>query len=245
MGNAIKFTEEGSIDVSFSVSENNGDDLVLQGIVKDTGIGISDEKKGMIFQSFTQADDSITRKYGGTGLGLSIVKSLLIQMGGDISVQSPVDHNRGTAFTFSLKLKLPSKRTLPTSDTQLEKLAFKKDLHILIVDDNKTNLLVAKKMLKKLGAKVTTAETGREAIGIVQTNDYDMVLMDIQMPEMDGYETTVEIRKLNYKKPIVALSANAYSDHVQNSLNSGMNGHLHKPYNENQLYQIVSKFTEQ
>jgi PAS domain S-box-containing protein len=245
VGNAIKFTDEGTIDIVFSTVRSDGHEIVIQGIVKDSGIGIPKEKEGLIFQSFTQADDSVTRKYGGTGLGLSIVKSLLQQMEGDITVQSPVDATlkRGTAFTFTLKLSLPTPqvKTPAVADNGIQ-LSFNRPMRILVVDDNKVNLLVARKMLRKLGADVTTAENGYQAIDMVKANDYDLVFMDIQMPEIDGYDTTSEIRKMAYTKPIVALSANAYSDHIQNSINAGMNGHLQKPFNEKQIFETVNKF---
>jgi len=246
VGNAIKFTDDGLIDVSFLLTKSSAKEVVIKGVVRDTGIGVPEEKKKLIFESFTQADDTVTRKYGGTGLGLSIVKSLLQQMDGDISIESPADpgSKKGSSFTFTLKLKLPEHITKQESPTiKPETYTFDKHLKILIVDDNKINLLVAKKMLKKFGAEVTTADNGFQAIDLIKTSDdYDLIFMDIQMPEIDGYETTVEIRKLDFSKPIVALSANAYSDHIKNSLASGMNGHVQKPYNEKQLFDAVNKY---
>jgi signal transduction histidine kinase/CheY-like chemotaxis protein len=248
IGNAIKFTFEGTVEIAFSLLENNNGEVVIQGVVKDTGIGIPKEKESAIFQSFTQADEAVTRKYGGTGLGLSIVKSLLLQMNGDIRVQSPVDPilNTGSAFTFRLTLKLPVQQAGPASPVNAggKKRAFTKSLHFLIVDDNAVNLLVAKKMVQKFGAKVTTAKSGKEAINLVAANDYDMVLMDVQMPDLDGHDATRELRKLNYTKPIVALSANAYADDIQNSLHAGMNDHLQKPYTEEKLFQMLARYVE-
>ena len=248
LGNAIKFTEQGTVDIVFSLLESKNGEATIHGIVKDTGIGIAKEKAKVIFQSFTQADDATTRRYGGTGLGLSIVRNLLLQMSGDISVQSPVDPmlNRGSAFTFIFKLKLPETPSLkePDINSNIGKTVFKRPLHILIVDDNKVNLLVAKKMVKKFGAEVSTAENGLEAINLVKSKSFDLVLMDIQMPVLNGYETTIELRKMNYTKPIIALSANAYKDDVQNSLNSGMNDHIPKPYTQEQLFQKIVQFVE-
>jgi len=247
IGNAIKFTDNGSVGISFSLLENRSDGITIQGIVRDTGIGIPVEKEKLIFQSFTQADNTITRKYGGTGLGLSIVKSLLQQMDGDISIQSPADPilNRGSVFTFSLKLKLPVTQLEAAPVAPQERLMFKKKQHILIVDDNNVNLLVAKSMVKKFGATVTTVDSGIEAIEMVKANDcYDMILMDIQMPKLNGHDATRQLRKLNFTKPIVALSANAYSEDVQNSLNSGMNDHVQKPYTEIQLFQKMKEFID-
>ncbi len=243
VSNAIKFTEQGAIEITLSLIESKEDKVTIQGVVKDSGIGVPKEKANAVFQSFTQADDSVTRKFGGTGLGLSIVKNLLLQMGGDITVLSPTDvvNNLGSAFSFTLHLKQPFQ---PADNPDTEKLCFKNLLRILIVDDNKVNLMVAKKMLRKFGADVTIVENGFDAINLVKekSNDYDIILMDIQMPEIDGYNTSIEIRKLNYLKPIVAVTANAYSDHQQRSKDSGMNGHLQKPFNEKQLFEMVTEF---
>ncbi|HEY8934551.1 MAG TPA: ATP-binding protein [Cyclobacteriaceae bacterium] len=248
IGNAIKFTDNGSVGISFSLLDSKDGEVTIQGVVRDTGIGIPVDKEKLIFQSFTQADNTITRKYGGTGLGLSIVKSLLQQMNGDISIKSPADLvlNRGSEFTFTLKLKLPDKPVAePTAIVPTEKLRFNKKQHILIVDDNTVNLLVAKSMVRKFGATVTTVESGIEAIELIKANDcYDMVLMDIQMPKLNGHDATRQLRKLNFTKPIVALSANAYSEDVQNSLNSGMNDHVQKPYTEIQLFKKMKEFIE-
>jgi CheY-like chemotaxis protein len=167
-------------------------------------------------------------------------------MNGDISVQSPADPvlNRGSVFTFSLRLKLPAKQVSQASaiSNGREKLVFKKSMHFLIVDDSKVNLLVAKMMVQKFGGKVTTAESGTEAINLAKANEFDVVLMDVQMPELDGHQATMELRKLNYAKPIIALSANAYSEDIQKSLDAGMNGHLQKPFTEEKLFQKIIQF---
>jgi PAS domain S-box-containing protein len=243
ISNAMKFTEEGGIEVNFSLQELKDDEVTISGEVKDTGSGIPKDKLDVIFQSFTQADDSITRKYGGTGLGLSIVKNLVTHMKGTIVVNSPVDPvlNRGSVFRFSLKLKLPAKKAQRVESGNIEtKLRFNKALHILVVDDNPVNLLVAKKMIQKFGAKVTIAESGYNAIDLVKREEYDLILMDIQMPGINGFETALEIRRLNYIKPIIALSANAYDDDIQSSLSSGMNDHIKKPYSEQHLFEVIN-----
>jgi signal transduction histidine kinase len=246
VGNAIKFTEEGSISISLSLSENKEEEVVIRGEVRDTGVGILKEKEKLIFESFTQADETVTRKFGGTGLGLSIVKSLLLLMKGDIASVSPaeVGLNKGSIFAFTLALKVPKKMPVQeqTNSVDKESITFGRPLHILIVDDNQVNLLVAKKMVSRFGAEVSTAESGIGAINLVKANNYDMVLMDIQMPELNGYETTVELRKLGYTKPVIALSANAYSDDIQKSFESGMNDHMQKPYTLQQLFQRMSQF---
>ncbi|MBT1703958.1 response regulator [Chryseosolibacter indicus] len=244
IGNAIKFTNDGEIKIDFSVLELKNDYVVIQGSVADTGIGITKEAQQKIFQSFTQADNSISRKYGGTGLGLNIVQSLVEMMQGQIKVESPVDviKGRGSVFTFTARFELPARKMNSNIvSVRQEKRFFEKKLNVLIVDDNAVNLLVAKKMMQKFGAEVTTAERGLEAIGYVKQNQYDLVLMDIQMPEVDGYETTRRLRALDFSQPIIALSANAYAEDIENSFKAGMNDHLQKPFTERELFQVVNK----
>lgn len=245
ISNAIKFTEEGSIAVRFTLHGRRSEELTIHGAVTDTGPGIPKEKMDVIFQSFTQADDSITRKYGGTGLGLSIVKNLLTQMNGSITVESPADPiiNTGTTFHFSLILKSSGRAPAETPKSSLPvKLVFENPAAILVVDDNPMNLLVAKKMLKKFGAQVTITQSGYDAIDLIKRTQFDMVLMDIRMPGLNGYETASEMRKLDFKMPIVALSANGYEEDLRNSIESGMNDHITKPYTEAHLFEVVNKY---
>ncbi len=247
IGNAIKFTEQGSVDVTFELLRREDKEIWVQGSVIDTGVGIPEEKLEMIFQSFTQADETVSRKYGGTGLGLSIVKSLLMQMRGGISVQRKEAPQQGAAFIFYFQLGLPDheekKEDMPLGGA-LQKRAFAQSWRILVVDDSPLNLLVAKKMLGNLGAQVTTANSGEEAIDHVRANTYDLVLMDIQMPDLNGYEATAQLRILHFDGPIVALSANAYEEDVQTSLAMGMNGHINKPYSEEHLFEKIQQLMQ-
>ncbi len=242
LSNSIKFTSQGQINVQFDLHESLGDEITIKGSVTDTGIGIAKEAQEKIFQSFNHADNSVTRKYGGTGLGLSIVKSLVELMHGSISVQSPVDTdlNTGTCFTFTIKLKALQKLKV-IREAARNNRTLQNSPHILIVDDNPVNLIVAKKMVENFGGKVTTTDCGITAIKLVKENSFDLILMDIQMPQQDGHETTRQLRKLNYKMPIIALSASAYKDDVQNSSNAGMNDHLQKPFTETELFQAITK----
>lgn len=245
VGNAIKFTEKGFIEISFKPVSHANDELVLEGKVKDTGVGILPDKLDHIFQSFTQADDSVTRKYGGTGLGLTIVENLVKMMGGKVSVTSVHEGpEHGSTFTFTIKLIAKGTAQIAKNDSN-EKPVFKKPLHILVVDDNKVNLVVARRILQGLGTTVTVAESGEQAIELARETEFDLILMDIQMPGMDGYHTTKELRSRNFNKPILALSANVFNEHIEKSIDSGMNGHLEKPYTPKQLFDIISKHTEQ
>jgi PAS domain S-box-containing protein len=245
VGNAIKFTEKGSVDVTFTKLATDGRDIVLCGEVKDTGIGIPKEKEKIIFESFAQADDSVTRKYGGTGLGLTIVENLLKQMDGKIEVINNADPGTtGTIFRFTFKLQenqIATKSSIQENAVVMKK-NFQRAFNILVVDDNDINRLIARKILESFGAVVTMAATGPDAITLIQSKDFDMIFMDIQMPGMDGYETTRAIRSLNFKNPIIALSANAFNEHVQQSLEAGMNGHLTKPFTPQQIQQVVAKY---
>jgi signal transduction histidine kinase/CheY-like chemotaxis protein len=242
IGNSIKFTSEGEINVKFSLLEEIGDRVLIQGMVKDTGIGIAKEAQDRIFQSFDQADNSVTRKYGGTGLGLSIVKNLVKLMDGTIAVHSPIDKtgNNGSCFTFTVKLTVPEKAVKHPAAGRNDK-TFKNAIRVLIVDDNPVNLIVARKMVEKFGAEVTTIDSGLKAIKLVTEKEFDLVLMDIQMPELDGHDTTRQLRELNYTKPIVALSASAYKEDIQNSFKAGMNDHLQKPFTEAELFRVINE----
>ncbi len=243
VSNAIKFTSRGDISVRFSLFSNLADSVIIRGKVADTGMGIPVDKEQLIFQNFTQADESVTRKFGGTGLGLSIVKSLLQLMDGDIAVQSPADQatGQGSIFTFSLNLKRTLEKA-PTHSNTGDGLAFPKPMTVLVVDDNPINVLVARKMLLNLHATVVTAESGAEAIELVKTRSFDMILMDIQMPDLDGYQTTSAMRGLGYNGPIVALSASAFVEDVRKSLAAGMNGHVQKPFTQQLLFDAIMKY---
>ncbi len=242
ISNSIKFTNEGGIDIKFSALKENNNEILIQGTITDTGVGIAKEAQARIFQSFDQADNSVTRKYGGTGLGLSIVKSLVELMNGTIGVQSPanLEMRNGSRFTFTLKLKVSEKEVEQHVATKNNK-TLKNVMRVLIVDDNPINLIVARKMVQNFGAEVTTTDSGKGAIKLVKEKEFDLVLMDIQMPELDGHATTQELRKLNFMKPIVALSASAYKEDIQNSFKSGMNDHLQKPFTEAELFRIINE----
>lgn len=243
ISNAIKFTTAGSIQVEFTQVKREDNRSTIQGRIVDTGIGIPSDKVDLIFESFTQADDTVTRRYGGSGLGLSIVKSLLKQMEGDIAVKSPANNRtkRGSAFTFTMTLELQPEAARTPEVKRDGRLQFSTALNILLVDDNPVNLLVAEKILKRLGATVTTAVSGEQAIEMVKTKSFDVVMMDIQMPGLDGHQASMEIRKLQFKRPIIALSANAYKEDMLKSLSAGMNDHIEKPFTDVQLFETISK----
>ncbi|HOX84241.1 MAG TPA: ATP-binding protein, partial [Chryseolinea sp.] len=238
ISNAVKFTHTGSIDVKCSVEQEQKNICWVRIEVVDTGVGIPTEKLSTIFESFSQADESITRKYGGTGLGLTIVKQLVELQDGRITVSSKV--NEGSRFIVFIPYGIGKTRKIesPKNDTGLKEINAS-ELYVLLVEDNDINRLYAKSILKKWQCHTDTAENGLVAIEKIKNNSYDVVLMDIQMPVMDGYETTQAIRMMDSeicKVPIVALTANATKADVDRCKAAGMDDYLPKPFTPEDLY---------
>ncbi len=243
IGNAIKFTEKGEIKITVDLVAENTDTLELKFSIADTGIGIPKDKLQYIFEGFTQASNETTRKYGGTGLGLTIVKQLLELQGGSIQVESTV--GVGSVFIFNLTFiksghVTEQKKELPVS---MPDISPTEELSILLVEDNTLNQLLAKKVITNWKWKVEIAENGLIAVQKVRDNNYDLVLMDIQLPEMDGYEATGKIRKtLPLPKcniPIIAMTAHAISGEEEKCIKAGMNDYMSKPFEEQVLYNKI------
>jgi len=243
IGNALKFSDKGAIEVGFfKQSVTNG--IINLGVrVKDTGIGISEEKLERIFERFNQAEDSITRNYGGTGLGLSIVKTLIQLQNGTIEVSS--EPGRGTEFVFTIPYTVADEQI--THDHHLNTEALKSivttSLKILVVDDNVMNQSLMKHVLMQWGASFSIVSNGVEAINELKAAAFDIVLMDIQMPQMDGYTATRHIRdELKTDIPIIAMTAHAMAGEREKCLSHGMNEYLSKPINEDLLFEMIGKF---
>jgi PAS domain S-box-containing protein len=245
ISNAIKFTETGSIHVKCFVHKKEKRKYQIKFEVIDTGIGIPRNKLDTIFESFSQADASVTRKYGGTGLGLTIVKQLVEMQGGTISVKSKV--NEGSTFSFILPYlrgTVDSGRLVNSTKT-LDNRKKLKGVRVLLVEDNDINRLYAQSILKSWGCKVEPAENGLIAVDKVKNQTFDIVLMDIQMPLMDGFEATKSIRSLAKPKnqlPIIALTANATSKDMAKCIAEGMNECMAKPFTPEDIYRVISKF---
>jgi signal transduction histidine kinase/HPt (histidine-containing phosphotransfer) domain-containing protein len=246
LGNAIKFTQEGSINVHVSGNETNNNQLEFTFSVTDTGIGIPEDKLNTIFENFSQADLSTTRKYGGTGLGLSISKKLVELMGGSIHVESKLDE--GSRFYFNVVLEKGDEQAVQKQlsiekyqkNVDLTELNQKSIQHILVIDDNHANLKVAEKFLNKYGYKPYLEPDVEKAFEVMKRTCFDVVLMDIEMPEMDGLEATRKIRNgevgnQNIQVPIIAMTAHALSSHRQKCFEAGMNDYITKPVNFNEL----------
>jgi len=248
ISNALKFTQTGEVKVSISLKRKlDSSTALISFCVKDSGIGITKEQLSKLFVPFSQADSSTTRKYGGTGLGLVITKNIIQALGGDIEINSK--KNIGTEVYFELEFLVKSweKNNEQVCNLNKKKINTNKldGIEILLVEDNEINQLVAKLMLEKVGIHVTIANNGKEGVEkyLQNPNLYQLILMDLQMPIMSGYDATKEIRKTNLNIPIIALTAAAMIEDKQKALEAGMDEHLSKPINKEELYRVISHFT--
>ncbi len=250
IGNAIKFTEQGSVIIHIDVHERRSEEVLLHCSVTDTGIGIAPEKLTTIFDEFTQAESDHTRRFGGTGLGLAICKRLVEMQGGSLSATSEV--GKGSTFTFIIPFHIATAE-LPTtqSDNQQPSTSNQpsttlRDLRILLAEDNKMNVMVAQVALKHAipGVHIDVAANGRIAVEMAQQADYDLILMDVQMPEMDGYDAAKAIRALNgprSRTPIIAMTANVMRIEADRYEGAGMSGIIPKPFKQEMLVEAIAK----
>lgn len=236
INNALKFTENGTITVNSKLIHKSPDNCSVNFEVQDTGIGIPKDKLESIFESFSQGSVEINRKYGGTGLGLTIVKRLVSLMGGKISVSSEV--NNGSVFSFNLDFKIGEALVPSTVNTIIDEKVFI-NKKILLVEDNKINQMITKKILEKKRMVCELCETGEDAIGKMQMNKYDLVLMDVHLPGINGTIATEEIRKFNSHTPIIALTAISLNENREMLLSFGMNDVITKPFNPDNFYKII------
>ena len=241
LGNAMKFTSQGTVEFSCHVSPMGDDQVHLTVTVSDTGIGIAPEKQAKIFNRFEQTDTSSTRKYGGSGLGLSLVKMLLDLMQGDIHLHSEI--GKGSSFVVDLNLPIGHQDYKPEYIAELDHK--KLDGLVLVVDDFAANQLMAKMLLEKMGLQVDIAEDGQVALDKLEANTYDLVLMDVQMPEMDGLQATRVLRSQPWAMqniPVIAMTANAMPRHREECLAAGMNDFIAKPVEYDFLKQMILKW---
>ncbi len=239
VGNALKFTKDGEVKVIAQLLKKIEDDVTLYFEVQDTGIGISEEQQKVIFEGFEQGSIQINREYGGTGLGLTIVKSLLGLFDSKIELKS--DLGEGSSFFFELKLK--------SKDSVMDDIPFEitqkdydfKGLHLLIVEDNKINQVITKKMLTKKEITSDIASNGMEAVELARKNPYDAILMDIHMPGISGEEATIEIRKFDGHTPIIALTAISLDDSLESFYAAGCNDVVTKPFKPEVFYQKIGE----
>lgn len=238
LSNAIKFTSQGSISFEVKKVFSTSTKATVQFIVRDTGIGIPKEKHKEIFESFTQADINTTRKYGGTGLGLAIIKKLIAMFNSELFLES--EEGKGSMFYFTLELKINENRKLFINEEKARSLQTFKGVRVLIAEDNPVNLSVAKRFLLKWGIEVHEATNGREALEKFKTNKYDVLLIDLEMPEMDGATAVREIRKLDGSVAAVAFTAAVYDNMQADLLQKGFTDFIHKPFRPEDLHAKIS-----
>ena len=246
VNNALKFTEEGQITVSVNLIEKRGNFIDIYFSIKDTGIGIHEEKIKTLFKPFNQSDPSITRNYGGTGLGLSISAKLVSLMGGKISV---ISSSKGSEFLFNVTLESDNNSTKVYTGSKLNSNFIEKDLFekiplsILVAEDNDLNRKLILKVLKVMGYSVDTAINGLEVVNKVMDTHYDIIFMDVQMPEMDGITATKDIIDLNLTKPIIiAVTANSTKEDRDFCLASGMDDYISKPISIVDIQNLIKKW---
>ncbi len=245
MGNAYKFTPAGEILIRCEQVRENDERSFLKFTISDTGIGMDDATLGSIFTEFTQADASISRKYEGTGLGLTITKHLVELLGGQIGVESVV--GKGSTFCFTLPFVegKPVQQDRHHSGTDYKAV---RNLNVLLAEDNRINQIVIQKFLEKFGHQVSIAHNGVEAVEMHKTNEYDLILMDVRMPEMDGPTATRMIRSLGEGKeeiPIIAATADAVVEHVEGYFEAGMDAYVSKPLDWGQLVLTINKVMDE
>nr|WP_298993633.1 ATP-binding protein [uncultured Polaribacter sp.] len=236
LNNAIKFTEKGRVNLNIKKGLQIDGKVNVHTEVTDTGIGIPKSKQKKIWEPFTQASTSTTRIYGGTGLGLPIVKSIIEVMGSKIILRSKV--GKGSRFYFKLKLDVAKEEKIVNTAKEIKFNGEK----LLLVEDNPINVMVGKQILIKSNLKVESVINGQQAVDKLKEENYDIVLMDINMPVMDGYKATKEIRKFNSEVPILALSAEVFSEVKDKISDCGMNGFIYKPFTPNNLLSNVKDF---
>jgi len=253
LSNAMKFTTHGQISIRCRLDKSSSFRLsYINFEVIDTGIGISQEQLPLIFESFTQADTSTTRRFGGTGLGLSIARELVRMMGGDISVISTP--GKGSCFAFTIAL-IPVEKVfegaLPQRTSISDQPLTRSGIRVLVVEDNPDNLDLCCQILRLLKCSIQTAVNGMDALEKLKQEEFDIVLMDCQMPVMDGYKATVKLRELEQAEgrqrrvPVIALTGNAFEEDLDYSRNNGMDDHLAKPYHIRQLVEVINRWTGQ
>lgn len=245
INNAIKFTNEGKVTVRATLNRKSDDSTVIDFEVADTGIGIAPDKIASIFESFTQASADTSRKFGGTRLGLAITRKLLEMMNSEIKLES--EPGKGSVFYFSLGMKNSNVRPVVNSDTNFNnELKSLRGLKILVADDNHINIVMIKQFMKKWEVECDTAENGSIALSMAMENHYQLILMDLEMPVMDGYQSTAAIRNLGgeYFKnlPIIALTASSVNEIKDKACMVGINDFVSKPFNPKDLYRKIEAY---
>ena len=256
LANAIKFTEQGEVSIHVNQIKEENNTVTLLISVHDTGIGISSEIRSKLFKPFSQADGSTTRKYGGTGLGLVISSELVSCMGGVLDCDSTLGNGSHFFFTIPLGIVSETETEEPRSDSSRGSIGIEENgsllkiIHALVVEDNETNQEVVFAMLKKLDCEVTLVSNGQEALELLTENSFDLIFMDCQMPVMDGYQATAEIRRREEKEglghhiPTIALTANVVEGDREKCLSAGMDDYVAKPFKQDDIAEILARWAQ-
>jgi CheY-like chemotaxis protein/HPt (histidine-containing phosphotransfer) domain-containing protein/two-component sensor histidine kinase len=245
--NAIKFTEQGHVYVRVTLQDIKNKPYIKFDI-EDTGIGIPEEKQKAIFESFSQADTSTTRKFGGSGLGLTITKQLAEMLGGELTLSS--EEGKGSVFTLTIPVGLKLKDLTPldrdkVADNFDQNLNFNElsfEGKILVAEDSKANQILIKSLLKKLGLAVEIVDDGKKAVQKAESEEFDLIFMDMQMPNMNGYQAAEYLRRHNYHLPIIALTAHAMKGDDNKCINAGCNDYLPKPIDRSKLVKVLQEY---
>lgn len=247
LGNATKFTSQGEINIFVRHFTFDKDNIGVEIKIKDSGVGVAAEHIGHLFEPFTQADSSTTRRFGGTGLGLALSRKIARLLGGDVNIHS-LGLGKGCTAIFRVIVKaangvLFAEETGSIEKTNKVKVPTKK-INVLLVEDNHDNQELIALILKTSDFEVDIANDGEEAVNMAMTNSYDVILMDMQMPVLDGYAATTQLRSHGYNKPIIALTAHAMKEDILNTKKVGCNAHIAKPIDADKLLKIVQEFSE-
>jgi PAS domain S-box-containing protein len=242
VGNAVKFTQNGSVELSAHLLNEDDSFQTVRFCVRDTGIGILKKNYDLVFQSFRQEDESVSRNFGGTGLGLAITKRIVERMNGRIGVESK--KNKGSCFFFDLTLEKVPNSQFHLGSEQKEVAIQLSHFNILVAEDNPMNQMLIQSLFSKDGIPFQMVNDGYEVFEALDKNPFDVILMDIQMPKMDGLTTVKELRKRNIQTPVLALTANVSSEEINHYLQCGMSDHVPKPFKKNELYQKILNVLE-
>jgi signal transduction histidine kinase len=242
VSNAVKFTQQGNVTIEVRLQHMDQENVEIHFSVADTGIGIPEDKLQAIFEKFAQAHASTSRNFGGTGLGLSISKKLLELMGSHIHVESTL--GKGSVFSFTLNLKLGAQEQNQVHDAAAPPVFDLQEISILLVEDTPFNIFFATQLLRGWNGRVEVAEDGEMAVEKLHEKDYDIILMDLLMPKLNGYEATTKIREFNQLTPIIALTASASSDVKQAVTAAGMQDYVTKPFNPGELYRKIRRYAK-
>jgi signal transduction histidine kinase/CheY-like chemotaxis protein len=241
ISNALKFTHQGEVRFAIRLESSTSDVMMVSFSVSDTGIGIPENKMDAIFMSFTQADTKTNRQYGGTGLGLTISRKIVEMSGGKLKVESIVE--KGSRFFFTIPIRVIQSKKSFINETTLKQLRPLKGIQVLLAEDNKINMLVARRFLNNWNVNIKEATNGLEAVELFKSNSFDLILMDLEMPVMDGYEAMAEIRKVNINIPAIAFTASVFDNMKTKLLSAGFNDFISKPFRPEELHGKIESHT--